>query len=198
MVLCGNCKQRHATPADVKSCFEASRRAGRSTPPTSSTRNRSTTGNPLKPWKPYHAASLVDPEAPTVVYLMFHVGFRSLKVGVTSSRHIEEHQYQGWELIESWLFNLGFDALEIEELVLDRWRNLFSLRPSVARIQMPEGGHSETAVDSADNRADSIALIEEFHRARCEPQPSQLDTDEVDPWELNTDDFDPWDHVDTE
>ena len=64
----------------------------------------------------------------------------ALKIGVTARGRVDEHAAHGWDLVDRWWFPLGYDAVEAEELVLDRWKNLFGLRPAVAPPQMPQEG----------------------------------------------------------
>lgn len=125
---------------------------------------------------------------------MSNQDLKSLKIGVTAAGRVEEHESFGWDLIERWYFPVGFDALEVEELVLDHWRNLYSLGPAVTRQLMPQHGFSETVVDAPDLRADTAALVQEFFmdRAAYESPPWDSEPDEFDPWDSEPDEFDPW------
>ena len=94
----------------------------------------------------------------------------ALKVGVRAvmSDRQAQHEARGWALVQEWYFDLGYDALDCEELVLDRWLNLYSGNSQVRRIDMPQGGSTETTKDSTDTRADTIQFIESLIFALAE------------------------------
>ena len=81
-----------------------------------------------------------------IVYLAGNEELWALKIGVASegSERVEDHERHGWTLLASWGFRHLTDALIAEELVLDRWRNLYGQPPVVSRSRMPQGGHTET------------------------------------------------------
>lgn len=161
MVLCANCRQHHPTAGDVKACHEVAGVFNR--PPGNAPIKSTGSGTGRRSWRQFKAMpSTFEPESPAVVYLISHPELGSLKIGVTAGGRVDDHRAQGWDLISSWWFRVGYDALEIEELVLDRWRNLFSQPPVVASAQMPQGGASETAIDSVSARRDTIEFVDRF------------------------------------
>ena len=170
MVLCGNCRLHHESPEAVRACYglapiTSPQRSPRS---AASSSMRTLRSSQTRPWRAYRPVPTgFDLERPAVVYLMANAGLRSLKIGVTATNRIEEHEAFDWELIDHWWFTCGYDAVEIEELVLDRWRNVFSLRPTATNRDMPQGGASETTADTPAARADIKKLVDSFYRERC-------------------------------
>jgi hypothetical protein len=110
--------------------------------------------------------SYFDPSSPARVYLISHPEHRALKIGVAGahSDRIARHEAHGWELVHEWWLQIGFDALDIEEAVLDRWRNLYSQRPVLSHWDMPQGGASETVRASIETERDTLRFVEHMHR----------------------------------
>ncbi len=95
---------------------------------------------------PSCAVAGFDPSAPALVYLIKHVEFGALKIGVAGvdSDRLGQHRRKGWELIASWTYEVGADAKLEERTVLDQWKAdglpVGFLDPS----DMPQRGETET------------------------------------------------------
>ena len=86
--------------------------------------------------------------APGAVYLIEHDAFDALKIGITSAttvRRLKQHTSRGWRLVARWDFDLGRDAYELEQAVLDWWRNDLDAPEGVGRDDMAQYGSTETA-----------------------------------------------------
>lgn len=124
-----------------------------------------------------------DPEAPACLYLIRHPQMAVVKIGVTAGGRVEQFESEGWDLVRLWRFAYGYDAMEIEERVLDRWRNLLSMGAAVRSSEMPSG-YSETARYSPATVTDVIAFVSRCH----EELALAHDLGEGQPW----DDQDGW------
>ncbi len=159
MVRCGRCHLDHSTPADVKACYQSAAK-----PPEGRTSHKRSKALATGTWRPIGGVAIADPEQPALVYLMNQPTLKALKIGVTATDRIEQHELHGWCLIESWWFVEGYEALDVEELVLDRWRNVFSARPAVSSGLMPQHGYTETIRDTPATRSDAQQFVSERHR----------------------------------
>lgn len=94
-----------------------------------------------------------------------HLRLDALKIGVASddSPRLSNHENRGWQLVDSWWFPHLTDAYVIEELILDRWRNLYHTLPHVAREEMPQKGFTETMARTSD----AIHEIRRIVREQC-------------------------------
>ena len=104
----------------------------------------------------------VDPDAPAMLYLVWHKAKAALGVGVmgAGSSDLDDLESLGWRVVQSWWFDLGFDALEVEEGLIDRWRNLFSLQPRLDLDQLL-GDASTNAIDaSPTTELDAIEYVD--------------------------------------
>ena len=97
-------------------------------------------------WRPWIGPRHSSENKPGLVYLIGRVDLRALKIGVTreDSNRLEQHYDHGWVLRDIWRFESLTDAFLAEELVLDRWRNLYRCGPWLTRQQVPQGGWTET------------------------------------------------------
>ena len=95
------------------------------------------------------AVTGIDYAAPGILYLMRHDGFRSVKVGISSTKakklRIPTHEKHGWKLFRHWNLSSANTALIIETIILSKWRKELGAPPAVAPTDMPQGGASETA-----------------------------------------------------
>lgn len=114
-------------------------------------------------WRQFNPLSLRDPEAPASLYLISSEHHRALKIGVTAGARMDKFEVDGWEVLRVWRFAAGYDAMEVEERVLDRWRNVLSTRAPVAPEDMPDHGYSETTRDGRGARSDITAFIVQCH-----------------------------------
>jgi len=98
------------------------------------------------PWRPWIGPRHCSENRSGFVYLIGRVELNALKIGVTGeeSDRLEQHYAHGWVLRDIWRFESLTDAFLIEELVLDRWRNLYRCIPWLSREQVPQGGWTET------------------------------------------------------
>lgn len=117
---------------------------------------------PRAEWRQFIPCSLSDPEAPASLYLIRHPQMAALKIGVTAGGRVEQFGADGWDLVRLWRFAYGYDAMEIEERVLDRWRNVLSMGAAVKSREMRDG-YSETARYSPTTAEDVIAFVSRCH-----------------------------------
>jgi len=119
-----------------------------------------------KVWRPWIGSTICSEDRSGELYLIEHLQLDALKIGVASddSSRIANHENRGWQLVDSWWFPHLTDAYVIEELILDRWRNLYQTLPHVPREQMPQKGFTETMARSSD----AVHEIRRFVRAQCE------------------------------
>ena len=117
-------------------------------------------------WKPWIGSTICSEDRSGELYLIEHSRLDALKIGVASddSPRIADHENRGWQLVDSWWFPHLTDAYVIEELILDRWRNLYRTLPRVAREQMPQKGFTETMARTSD----AVHEIRRFVREQCE------------------------------
>ena len=87
---------------------------------------------------------------------------RSVRGRTVDDWIIDEHLAKDWDVERTWLFEVGFDALEVEEMVLDQWRNLLGLRQRLSPNQMPQGGASETAPFTPGTLCDTLEVIDSW------------------------------------
>lgn len=108
----------------------------------------------------------IDPEAPAMVYLVAHGGRQALRVGVVgeSARGLDELESFGWRVVTTWWFELGYDAVEVEERLLDRWRNLFSLRPRLDPLDAFDGDATTTVRSSPMTEVDATRFVDQLCR----------------------------------
>jgi hypothetical protein len=115
-------------------------------------------------WRQFNPLSLRDPEAPASLYLISSEHHRALKIGVTAGARMDQFEVDGWEVLRVWRFAAGYDAMEVEERVLDRWRNVLSTRAPVAPEDMPDHGYSETTRDGRGARSDIVSSFSATRR----------------------------------
>lgn len=111
----------------------------------------------------------IDYNAPGIIYLMVHTGFFALKIGISSTvtkvDRIETHAKNGWELIARWDVETAFVAETIEQEVLNWWREDLHAPYALNKIEMKQGGHTETVsllhIDADDviDFVDSLKLV---------------------------------------
>ena len=127
----------------------------------------------------------LDPEAPATLYLAADRSGSALRVGATtaSANGLDDLESLGWRVITTWWFDLGFDALDAEERLLDRWRNLFSLRPRLVPNDLVDGDATTTVAASHATELDAIRYVDQIGREirPVEPdEPTETDgTDEL-------------------
>ncbi|MFN8050479.1 MAG: hypothetical protein U0Q22_03495 [Acidimicrobiales bacterium] len=117
---------------------------------------------PAAEWRPFHVHPLKDGEEPAHVYLLRNPDLKALKIGVTARARVEEFEADGWEVVRIWNFATGFDAMDVEERVLDRWRNVHRTKASLKRSQLASG-YTETTADSPTVVNDAIEFVQQCH-----------------------------------
>lgn len=113
------------------------------------------------PWRPWIGPRHCSENRSGFVYLIGRIELNALKIGVTGedSDRLEQHYTLGWVLRDIWRFESLTDAFLIEELVLDRWRNLYQCIPWLSREQVPQGGWTETIKWTAANELELRRFI---------------------------------------
>lgn len=88
------------------------------------------------------------PLSPGATYLLIHEELGAVKVGITGegTDRLRSFQRQGWQVVHSERFEVGYDAMSVERAILDWWRNELGLPPYLLAEDMPLlGGATETA-----------------------------------------------------
>ena len=95
-----------------------------------------------------------DFEGPALIYIITHSQLDAHKVGVmgTETKRLRDHGRNGWITYKTLPVPTGFDALRIEQAVLNTLRNELGYSPAVDQTEMPQGGWTETV------SADEISL----------------------------------------
>jgi hypothetical protein len=108
----------------------------------------------------------IDFDGPGLVYLMRNQSLNALKIGITSnsstSDRVSVHENKGWGLLSKWEFSSTWQAYLIEQQIISWWRDELELGNGVAPEQMPQGGFSETAPNSADLQNSTVLRVEEL------------------------------------
>ncbi|WP_369380376.1 hypothetical protein [Streptomyces sp. cg36] len=91
---------------------------------------------------------------PASVYVLKHVGYEAVKVGVSSATEIRgnhwiydrisEHKQRGWSSCFEGSTRTGAEALRIEWAILNYAYNSLGVRPFLTKAEMPKGGWTET------------------------------------------------------
>jgi hypothetical protein len=101
----------------------------------------------------YCASYGYDFSSPGILYLMTHLDFESHKIGITNvnakEKRLAKHSKQGWIMYDSWVFENGNNAFEVEQELLLWIREDLNLPVYLGKDQMPQGGFTET-VDSKE------------------------------------------------
>ena len=94
---------------------------------------------------------------PAVAYLLEHDALRALKVGITQkgSTRIEIFGKHGWGVVHIERFEVGIDAVRVEDAILRWWRQDLSLKIHLTSHQTPVGGWTETI--DADEMSGHVA-----------------------------------------
>jgi len=93
----------------------------------------------------YCASGKINPKHPAFVYLMTNELLDCVKVGIGSSEsRILIHKRRGWKLIKRWGFKRGDLAIKLEANVLLHLRRDLKLKHFLSKVDMPQGGHTET------------------------------------------------------
>lgn len=82
------------------------------------------------------------------VYFLSHASYKSFKVGIANDdskpNRLSAHKKWGWNTIEIFGFESGWDALEMENLFFRWLRKDLKILPHLEIEQMKQGGWSET------------------------------------------------------
>ena len=105
-----------------------------------------------------------DFNSPGILYLLTNLELESHKVGITNinarEKRLDKHAKEGWITYETWLFENGNSAFDVEQKVLVWLREELRLPIHLSKKQMPQGGFTET-VD-----AQEIDLSEISHKVK--------------------------------
>jgi hypothetical protein len=107
---------------------------------------------------------------PAYLYLIFHEGHQSIKVGVSNNdsrpNRLKAHQKQGWATFKVRNYTTGEHAELIETGVLRWLRKERNLGRHLSSRHMPQGGHSET-VDASEIDLPTIwAKVEQLSKVK--------------------------------
>jgi hypothetical protein len=97
------------------------------------------------------------------VYLITHSGYSAAKIGITDTvgSRVEQHRRRGWDLLTA-VHVPGELALMIEKDVLDWWRAELGLPLHLGKLEMPQGGWTETVDSSEIDLAATVRRIQKL------------------------------------
>ena len=106
----------------------------------------------------YCAAHGYDFNKPGAIYLITNSELNAHKIGITNldakDQRLKKHLKLGWETYNVEKFQDGDVAFDIEQSVLNWWRNELQLPPYLSPSEMKQGGHTETVdADEIDLRS---------------------------------------------
>ena len=86
---------------------------------------------------------------PSFFYVISNSKLNALKIGIgnstiTKNNRLKKHEKYKWKAEYVFDFENGFLAYEFEQTLLKYLRNKLRLLPHLTRVDMPQGGHSET------------------------------------------------------
>jgi hypothetical protein len=94
----------------------------------------------------------LDPHAPARLYVLTHLGYGAVKIGITGLKTREDRVARfcgmGWDSTDTMPFKTGAAAYKIEKTVLNELKML-GLKPFLGPEHMPIGGWTETFDASA-------------------------------------------------
>jgi hypothetical protein len=95
-----------------------------------------------------------------IVYLVTHDSYDATKVGIADAARgrLKKHRDRGWQV--AFVLDVpGQAAQAIETNILDWWRDDLHLPIHLGRLEMPQGGWTETAATSELDLAATIVRI---------------------------------------
>jgi Zn finger protein HypA/HybF involved in hydrogenase expression len=96
----------------------------------------------------YCASHGYDFNSPGILYLLTNLELESHKIGITNinakEKRLEKHSKEGWIVYETWIFENGNNAFEVEQKLLNWIREDLRLPIHLSKKQMPQGGFTET------------------------------------------------------
>ena len=117
----------------------------------------------------YCAKRGFDYTAPGIVYLIVQQDLQAVKVGVTTEKsnndRVADHQKHGWSVERTWGTPTGETAMDIEQDILDWWRDTLGAPEALTADDMPQGGFTETASLFHVDLDETTARIEEMVKA---------------------------------
>jgi len=100
----------------------------------------------------YCAARGFHRDKPAILYLVQSSSLFAVKIGVTGvdgsllrKNRVRQHGEEGWTLVSQWHVDQGAVAEDIESEVLNWWRGEIGAPAAVSKLEMPQGGWTETA-----------------------------------------------------
>ncbi|MFD4116889.1 hypothetical protein ACFWSJ_25995 [Streptomyces niveus] len=103
----------------------------------------------------------LNPAAPAWLYVMAHVLFGAVKIGITGRETREDRKARfegsGWTVVRTWPFETGAAAYRIEQIVLKQLRAQ-GHGPYLTAERMPAGGWTET-FDATVVTADTLCRL---------------------------------------
>ncbi|WP_329240793.1 hypothetical protein OG223_53150 [Streptomyces sp. NBC_01478] len=103
----------------------------------------------------------LNPAAPTWLYVMAHVVFGAVKIGITGRQAHEDRiarlEGSGWTVVRTWPFDTGTAAYRIEQIALKRLRAQ-GHGPYLTAEQISAGGWTET-FNAATVTADTLCRM---------------------------------------
>jgi len=102
-------------------------------------------------------------DEPTRLYLMRHDSFQCLKIGITNrsakNDRVATHTAEGWAIVATWDSDDGDTMLNAEAAVLHWWRATLGAPAALQRVDMPQGGWTETASLVHVEQSETVAFI---------------------------------------
>ena len=112
----------------------------------------------------------MKPNLVSYIYLIEHKKYGSIKLGIANSNksrdRVDVHMKKGWEIYKIKTFTSGVKARRVETECLKYFRKVKNLLPHLSRLELPQGGWTET-FDAKDIKPSTIwAKVEELSKVK--------------------------------
>jgi hypothetical protein len=112
----------------------------------------------------------LKPNLVSYIYLVEHKKFRSIKLGIANANksrdRVDKHIEKGWEIYKIKNFPSGVEARRVETECLKYFRKVKNLKPHLSKLELPQGGWTET-FDANDIKPSTIwAKVEELSKVK--------------------------------
>ena len=112
----------------------------------------------------------MKPQLVSYIYLIKHRQFGSIKLGIANSNksrdRVDKHMEKGWEIYKIKTYSSGVEARRVETECLKYFRKVKNLEPHLSKLDLPQGGWTET-FDANDIKPSTIwAKVEELSKVK--------------------------------
>ena len=114
------------------------------------------------------ADSTFNYSEPAIIYLMTNSNLLAHKLGISGEEknRVQQHRREGWKTFKIIKFETGERAYEVEQEVFVWLSEKFGWTPYLTKLDMPQGGYTET-IDAAEIDLPTIwAKVEELSKVK--------------------------------